>query len=122
MGVIPEKSIQNEAKTAPSTQIVISERTRPLGAVQAMQKLQVKGPSAFSVWTRPNQIAFFTIAGILVNLFLRYLLNSPRIVWQVPLIVVLIIGGVPFLVPLTEKLLRENLDRITSLESRSSPR
>jgi heavy metal translocating P-type ATPase len=56
------------------------------------------------VWTKPNNIALLTIAGILLHLFLRYFLNSPRIAWQVPLIVVFFIGGVPLLVTLTQKL------------------
>jgi heavy metal translocating P-type ATPase len=56
------------------------------------------------MWTKPNNIALLTIAGILLHLFLRYFLNSPRIAWQVPLIVVLFIGGVPLLVTLTQKL------------------
>ena len=104
MTMIRDESIQNEAKTAASTQIVISDQTRPLRAVQARQTLQVEGLSSFTVWTRPNNIAFFTIAGILLHLFLRYVLHSPRIAWQVPLIAVLIIGGIPLLVPLTQKL------------------
>jgi len=53
---------------------------------------------------KPNNIALLTIAGILLHLFLRYFLNSPRIAWQVPLIAVLIIGGISLLVPLTQKL------------------
>jgi heavy metal translocating P-type ATPase len=56
------------------------------------------------VWTKPNNIALFTLSGIVLHLFLRYFLNSPRIVWQAPLIAVLLIGGVPLLVPLTRKL------------------
>jgi cation transport ATPase len=99
--MIRDESIQNDAKTSPSTGIVISEQPSALGA---MQTLQVEEPSAFTAWTRPTNIAFFTIAGILLHLFLRYLLHSPRIAWQVPLIVVLIIGGVPLLIPLTQKL------------------
>src|SRR6202166_343114 len=102
--MIRDESIKNEAKTSPSTGIVFSEQPSALGAVQARQTLQVEGPSAFTVWTRPNNIAFFTIAGILLHLFLRYVLHSPRIAWQVPLIAVLIIGGIPLLVPLTQKL------------------
>jgi heavy metal translocating P-type ATPase len=58
-----------------------------------------------AAWTKPNNIALLTIAGILLHLVLRYFFNSPRIAWQAPLIVVLIIGGVPLLVPLTQKLL-----------------
>jgi heavy metal translocating P-type ATPase len=99
--MIRDENIQNEAKTSPSTGIVISEQPSALGV---MQTLQVEEPSAFTAWTRPNNIAFFTIAGILLHLFLRYLLHSRRIAWQVPLIVVLIIGGVPLLIPLTQKL------------------
>lgn len=56
------------------------------------------------MWTKPKNIALLTITGILLHLFLRYLSNAPRIVWQMPLIVVLIIGGVPLLVTLTQKL------------------
>jgi len=56
------------------------------------------------VWTKPKNIATLTIAGILLHLVLRYLLHSPPIAWQDPLIVVLILGGVPLLVPLTRKL------------------
>ena len=58
-----------------------------------------------AAWTKPNNIALFTIAGILLHLFLRYFLNSSRIAWQAPLVAILIIGGVPLLVPLTQKLL-----------------
>jgi heavy metal translocating P-type ATPase len=57
-----------------------------------------------AAWTKPNNIALFTIAGILLHLFLRYLLNSSRIAWQAPLVAILIVGGVPLLVPLTQKL------------------
>ncbi len=61
-------------------------------------------PRVLAVWIKPNNIAIVTIAGILLHLFLRYFLNSPQIAWQVPLIVVLIVGGVPLLVTLTQKL------------------
>ncbi len=56
------------------------------------------------MWTKPNNIALLTIAGILLHLFLRYFLNSSSIAWQMPLIVVLIIGGAPLLVTLIQKL------------------
>lgn len=55
------------------------------------------------MWNKPKNIALVTIAGILLHLILRYLLDSPPIAWQIPLIVVLIIGGIPLLVPLTKK-------------------
>jgi cation transport ATPase len=60
-----------------------------------MDIAQVKRPRVLTVWTKPNNIALLTIAGILLHLFFRYLLHAPRIAWQVPLIVVLIVGGVP---------------------------
>jgi heavy metal translocating P-type ATPase len=58
----------------------------------------------FTVRMKPNNIALLAIAGILLHLFLRYFLHSPRIAWQVPLFVVLIIGGIPLLVTLVQKL------------------
>jgi heavy metal translocating P-type ATPase len=70
----------------------------------ASPQATVNMPKVPAVWTRPNKIAILTIAGILLHLFLRYFLNTSRIAWQVPLIVVLIVGGVPLLVPLTQKL------------------
>jgi cation transport ATPase len=64
----------------------------------------LKRARVLTVWIKPNNIALLTIAGIVLHLFLRYFLNPPRIAWQVPLIAVLIIGGIPLLVPLTQKL------------------
>jgi heavy metal translocating P-type ATPase len=69
-----------------------------------MDKAQAERTSVLGSLTKPNNIAFFTIAGILVHLILRFVLHSPRIAWQVPLILVLIAGGVPLLVPLAKKL------------------
>ena len=71
---------------------------------QAVATARVEKPRVPTLWTRPNSIALLTITGILLHLFLRYLLSTPRIAWQVPLFVVLIIGGVFLLVPLTQKL------------------
>ena len=65
---------------------------------------QAAKPKVLAVWTKPNNIALLTIAGILLHLFLRYFLNSSSIAWQMPLIVVLIIGGAPLLVTLIQKL------------------
>jgi len=56
------------------------------------------------VWNKPRNIALVTVAGILFHLALRYLLHFSPIAWQVPLILVLIIGGIPLLVPLAQKL------------------
>jgi heavy metal translocating P-type ATPase len=57
-----------------------------------------------TVWNKPRNIALVTIVGILFHLVFRYLLHFSLLAWQVPLIVVLIIGGIPLLVPLTQKL------------------
>jgi len=54
---------------------------------------------------QPNTIALFTLAGIIVHLFLRFVLHSPRIAREAPLIAVLAAGGVPLLIPLARKLL-----------------
>ena len=58
-----------------------------------------------STWTAPTVIALLALAGVLSHLVLRYLLNVPRFFWQLPLILALIAGGLPLLVPLTRKLL-----------------
>jgi heavy metal translocating P-type ATPase len=58
-----------------------------------------------AVWTDSSTIAIFTTAGIFLHLILRYFLNAPKVVWQAPLIVVLLLGGVPLLLPLVRKLL-----------------
>ncbi|MGC0771288.1 MAG: heavy metal translocating P-type ATPase [Candidatus Acidiferrum sp.] len=58
-----------------------------------------------SMWTAPTVISLFALASILCHLVLRYLLHSPRIAWQAPLILVLIGGGIPLILPLTRKLL-----------------
>jgi heavy metal translocating P-type ATPase len=56
------------------------------------------------IWTTPTLIATLAIASILLHLVLRYLFHASRTAWQAPLIVALIVGGVPLLVPLTRKL------------------
>jgi heavy metal translocating P-type ATPase len=63
---------------------------------------RIKKPST---WTAPTVIALFALTSILCHLVLRYLLHVPRIAWQAPLILVLIAGGLPLLVPLTRRLL-----------------
>jgi cation transport ATPase len=70
----------------------------------AAPRAQAERPKVLTAWTKPNNIALFTIAGICLHLFLRYLLNSSRMAWQAPLVVILVIGGIPLLVPLTQKL------------------
>jgi heavy metal translocating P-type ATPase len=58
-----------------------------------------------SAWTAPTVIAVSAIVSIFLHLVLRYVFDVPRIVWQAPLVVVLIVGGVPLLLPLGRKLL-----------------
>ena len=53
----------------------------------------------------PNSIAVLAIVGILLHLIFQYVAHVPRTAWQIPLIVVLVLGGVPLIVPLTRKLL-----------------
>lgn len=58
-----------------------------------------------SKWTAPTVIALLAVASVLSHLVLRYLLDVPRLAWQAPLILALIAGGLPLLLPLTRKLL-----------------
>jgi heavy metal translocating P-type ATPase len=57
-----------------------------------------------STWTIPTVIALLSLAAILSHLVLRYWVHAPRMAWQAPLILALIVGGLPLLVPLTRKL------------------
>lgn len=66
---------------------------------------KVEKTKVVTVWKKPKNIALVTIAAILLHLVLRYLLHSPPIAWQVPLLAVLIGGGIPLLVPLAKKFL-----------------
>jgi heavy metal translocating P-type ATPase len=50
-------------------------------------------------------IATLALAGILVHLALRYLLAAPRAVWLFPLLLTLVVGGMPLLFALSKKLL-----------------
>lgn len=58
-----------------------------------------------SIWTKPTLIAILAIASIFVHLILRYFFHTSRIPWEIPLIVALIAGGIPLIVPLTRRLL-----------------
>jgi len=59
-----------------------------------------------SGWAAPTPIALLASATILLHLVLRYFADVPRIVWQAPLIVVLIAGGLPLVMRLTRKLVQ----------------
>lgn len=57
-----------------------------------------------SVLTQPMLITFSALAAILIHLVLRYVSDAPRIVWQGPLVIALLAGGLPLVVRLTRKL------------------
>jgi heavy metal translocating P-type ATPase len=56
-------------------------------------------------WTAPKFVAALATAGISLHLVLRYLAGAPPAAWQAPLVVVLLAGGIPAVVPLARKLL-----------------
>lgn len=58
-----------------------------------------------SVWTTSTLIAILAIASIFLYLILRYFFHTSKIAWEIPLIVALIAGGIPLIVPLTRRLL-----------------
>ena len=57
----------------------------------------------FSRWTAPNFIAALAVVGIALHLFLPFLVHASPRVSQAPLIIVLIAGGIPLVVPLVRK-------------------
>ena len=69
-----------------------------------MIEVKAEHHTMLAAWTKPNQLEFFTLGGIFLHLMLRYLLHASRVAWQTPLVVVLVVAGVPLLVPLTKKL------------------
>lgn len=73
--------------------------------IEANRMLGFKAVKKLSGRMAPNSIAVLAIVGILLHLVLQYVAHVPRTAWQIPLIVVLVLGGVPLIVPLTRKLL-----------------
>ncbi len=65
---------------------------------------EVQGHNKLSAWTTPTLIALLAIACILLHLTLRYAFHLPRTAWQAPLLVTLLVGGLPLLLRLTQKL------------------
>ncbi len=72
---------------------------------EALGATAIKKRTILSVWTDSSTIAIVAAAGIFVHLILRYVLGASKVAWQAPLIVVLVAGGVPLLIPLARKLL-----------------
>jgi heavy metal translocating P-type ATPase len=58
-----------------------------------------------SHWTDPTTIAMATTAGIVVHLVLRYSVVASKTITQIPLLAVLIAGGLPVVFVLSRKLL-----------------
>lgn len=69
----------------------------PIGVVDASKRARWLSGT-------PMLIAFLAIASIAVHLALRYVFHSPKIAWQIPLIVALAGGGLPLVVQLIRKL------------------
>jgi heavy metal translocating P-type ATPase len=57
-----------------------------------------------SIWLPPRFIAILASVGIVLYLIFRYLLNISVTARELPLIVVLVIGGIPLILPLARKL------------------
>jgi heavy metal translocating P-type ATPase len=57
-----------------------------------------------SKWTASTLIALLALAAIFLHLILRYLGDAPTMVAQAPLILALVVGGIPLVVRLTRKL------------------
>jgi heavy metal translocating P-type ATPase len=62
-----------------------------------------KAPTA-SPWIASDLITALAAAGILLHLVLRYLLKDSPIIWQAPLVAVLVVGGVPLVWSLARKM------------------
>ena len=78
-----------------------------MNANLAVANLAVKQAPAqrkLSRWTSSTIIALLALTAILLHLGLRYLSQVSQPVWQAPLLVALVAGGVPLLVRLTRKL------------------
>lgn len=56
-----------------------------------------------SRWTASTLIALLALGAISLHLVLRYLFHASRILWQAPLVLALLAGGLPLLIRLTRK-------------------
>jgi len=64
------------------------------------------GPARLlSRWGEPNFIAALALGAILLHVVLRFGAGVSRPAWQAPLVVVLVAGGIPLVVPLVRKAL-----------------
>ena len=68
------------------------------------EAVHAENSDKLSVWLPPRFIAILTSVGIALHLIFRVLLNFSVTAREIPLIVVLVIGGIPLIVPLVRKL------------------
>jgi heavy metal translocating P-type ATPase len=68
------------------------------------EAVHTENSDKLSVWLPPRFIAILTSVGIVLHLIFRYLSNSAVRTQEIPLIVVLVIGGIPLIIPLVRKL------------------
>ena len=85
--------------------IQFSRMSAPAPAESALRQ-DTASPSVPPVWTTPKFIAALTTGGIVLYLILRYGVAASPVAAHVPLLIVLALGGISLLVPLTRKLIR----------------
>jgi len=83
---------------APATTDKESSQRKPADRDQAQEN------NKLSRWTTPTSIALLALACIVLHLILRYAFHVPQIMWQAPLVLTLLAGGLPLLLRLTRKL------------------
>ena len=72
---------------------------------KSLEPIKAQGNKKLSTWTTPTLIALLAIACISLHLLLRYAFHVSRVAWQAPLILTLLVGGLPLLLRLGQKLL-----------------
>jgi heavy metal translocating P-type ATPase len=73
---------------------------------KSLEPIKAQGNGKLSTWTTPTLIALLAIACIFLHLLLRYAFHVSRVAWQAPLILTLLVGGLPLLLRLGQKLLK----------------
>ena len=72
--------------------------------LKSAERAQVQESKKPSTWTTPTLIALLAMACILLHLILRYAFHVSKVVWEAPLILTLLVGGLPLVWRLTRKL------------------
>lgn len=91
--------------TTESPEVATGPETSPQPGSPSRAEAPVRAPRAAPV-SKESAIALLTLAGIGVHLVLRYLLETPPTAYQVPLWLVLSLGGGPLVYGLAIKLVR----------------